>query len=81
MSGELRSLPGSQFAVQRMFHLGQLHPQLADLVLGCRFPRRSGREFFDLFFDLADRLFKLKVIAHRASYNIDALGRNTDILP
>ena len=43
-----------------------INPQFADLVLGGRFPRRGGCEFFDLFFDLADRLFKLEVIAHRA---------------
>src|SRR4029077_11465298 len=67
LPGELGSLPGSQFAIEGMFDLCQFHPQFADLVLGSRFPRRGGCEFFDLFFDLADRFFKLEVIAHGAS--------------
>ncbi len=61
-----------------MFDLGQLHPQLADLILGGRFPGRNGRELFDLFFDLADRLFKIEVIAHMAYKNIDSQGGNTN---
>jgi len=81
MPGELRTLPGSQFAVERMFDLRQLHPQLADLVLRSRFPGRDGREFFDLFFDLADRFFKLEVIAHTVSKEIDIEEGNTDTLP
>ena len=65
MPGELRSLPGSQSAVQFVFDLGEFRPQLADLVLRGRFPEFGGRELFDLLFDLADRLFKLEIIAHR----------------
>ena len=81
MPGELRALPGSQFTVERMFDLGQLHPQLADLILRGRFSGRNGREFFDLFFDLADRLFKLEVIAHIVSKDINIGEGNTDTLP
>ena len=67
MPGELGALPGGQFAVELMFDLGEFHPQFADFVLSARFRRPDGCEFFDLLFDFADRLFKIKVIAHSAS--------------
>ena len=80
MPGELGALPGSQFAVERMFDLGEFHPQLADFVLRGRLSGRNGREFFDLFFDLADRFFKLEIIAHNVLKDIDIGEGNTDTL-
>ena len=80
MPGELGPLPGSQLCVQLMFDLGELHPQLADFVLRRRIFPAERCEFFDLFFDFADRLFKLEVIAHSV-YNIDTRQGNTDTLP
>ena len=67
MSGKLRALPRSEFVVEGIFDLGQLHPQLADLFLGGRFPGGNSRELFYLFFDLANRFFELEVIAHLMS--------------
>ena len=75
MPGELRALPGGQFAVEGVFDLGQFHPQFADFILGGRFSRRSGCELFDLFFDLADRFFELEVIAHIVAYRYLFWGR------
>src|SRR5687767_9317112 len=70
---KLCALPGGDCTIECIFDLCQLHPQLADLLLRGRFPSRDRRELLNLFFDLANRFFKLEVIAHTVSTHIDEI--------
>src|SRR6185312_7308683 len=65
MSGQLRSLPGSQIFVEFVLGLSKFRTELPNVVLGGRFPVGGrGGKFLDLLFDLSDRLFKFEIIAH-----------------